>query len=1153
MGEAEFIVNEEALSMINSLEGPLGVVSVAGLYRTGKSFLLNRVLLNKANGFGVGPTINPCTKGIWVWGKPIKGQSPDGEILNILVIDTEGIGALDEDSNHDVRIFSLAIMLSSCFIYNSVGNIDENAISNLSLVINITKHIHLKSNKNEDVDSDEYAQYFPTFLWVVRDFTLQLVDSEGQSITPKEYLEMALQPQKGFSEQVESKNRVRRLIQTFFKERECFTMVRPLTKEKELQNLDKTDMSKLRPEFVEQVLNLRKKVITKLKPKTFHGKAISGSMFVGLLNNYISAINEGCVPNIESAWHSICHQTTVKARVDAFEEYEEGLKGQLALKFPVSQHDLKIVHENQKALAIEIYQRRALGDDTEPALRDLMNRISERYESVKLENKREFERLLLSTLAQQYGVLEAKLKKGEYRSFSDFDKELRSFQKYFEELEPDGPNKAKMISEFLVKKISEGSYAFLRMAQKDAEEQGAQFKETKERLEKEILELKDEKMKDQNSMGLRISDLETVKAELEVKYSLVEEAVNDLKREKEKLEETLKIEMKSEKEESKKIIDELRDYVSKHEAEAKKMEREIVFERSEFEKERALLQQKLTFLENAYSEFGQKETSYQNDIQRIETGFLAKTKEMEAEHEEELTQAQKQIKNMNERIAELEEEKAKARVEQEIALEHAKEREAELLKSIEEAQKKSLESQKESSLTANKHRMEAVEEMKKIYEEQLKNIQKEFEKSEEVSKEREDKIKVMRTSAEKEKALYNQNIQFLEMQLTELRKQMEDQKKIHDVAMKALEGNPSLSKSEVNRQISELKELHKKEKGQLEGELENTRKRLTMEIVGLHDKVEELEKKCEDETRKLNEVLAKSQSDLVAMTESRDKLKEQLAQAEVAKQKIILDTEKRMNVKITALEDEIERIKDKNAEEIEAMQSASEESLRQLKSFYEGEKARLEKKIQTEKEKHEKRYNAMVEEYETKIQDEQRDHEEEIENMQEEMKELEIQNMATIQHLEQEVTLKQQELEGAERQLKDIRDDFESLQISSQASLDQLSSNFAEERRALAKKIDGLSGEIHNKEKDLFNMNKAKEALEHSLARKESQLTETRAAWEAERKEQEKKYEDVRGSLQRVSDEFMEKKIEYGKEVALANQQVASFQYSFDCFLSLRK
>lgn len=76
-----------------------------------------------------------------MWGKPIDGTTHDGEPIKVIVLDTEGLGALDEDSNHDVRIFSLAILLSSFFIYNSVGSIDENALSQLSLVINLTKHI----------------------------------------------------------------------------------------------------------------------------------------------------------------------------------------------------------------------------------------------------------------------------------------------------------------------------------------------------------------------------------------------------------------------------------------------------------------------------------------------------------------------------------------------------------------------------------------------------------------------------------------------------------------------------------------------------------------------------------------------------------------------------------------------------------------------------------------------------------------------------------------------------------------------------------------------------------------------------------------------------------------------------------------------------
>lgn len=59
-----FYVSDEAVELLRNVKEKIGVIAVAGKYRTGKSFLLNRIILNKTdnNGFGVGPTINPCTK-----------------------------------------------------------------------------------------------------------------------------------------------------------------------------------------------------------------------------------------------------------------------------------------------------------------------------------------------------------------------------------------------------------------------------------------------------------------------------------------------------------------------------------------------------------------------------------------------------------------------------------------------------------------------------------------------------------------------------------------------------------------------------------------------------------------------------------------------------------------------------------------------------------------------------------------------------------------------------------------------------------------------------------------------------------------------------------------------------------------------------------
>jgi len=66
--------------------------------------------------------------------------------MDILLIDSEGISGIDENVNHDSRIFLFSLLLSSYFIYNSVGSIDENSLNNIQLIINLGKDIYKKSN-----------------------------------------------------------------------------------------------------------------------------------------------------------------------------------------------------------------------------------------------------------------------------------------------------------------------------------------------------------------------------------------------------------------------------------------------------------------------------------------------------------------------------------------------------------------------------------------------------------------------------------------------------------------------------------------------------------------------------------------------------------------------------------------------------------------------------------------------------------------------------------------------------------------------------------------------------------------------------------------------------------------------------------------------
>lgn len=102
------------------------MISIIGKYRTGKSFFINQVLLNNiergdilGEGFNVASSVNPCTKGIWLWSSLLDAKELGLNIdKKVLIMDCEGFGGIDQEQNHNNQVYLLALLMSSYLIYN---------------------------------------------------------------------------------------------------------------------------------------------------------------------------------------------------------------------------------------------------------------------------------------------------------------------------------------------------------------------------------------------------------------------------------------------------------------------------------------------------------------------------------------------------------------------------------------------------------------------------------------------------------------------------------------------------------------------------------------------------------------------------------------------------------------------------------------------------------------------------------------------------------------------------------------------------------------------------------------------------------------------------------------------------------------------------
>ena len=625
----KFIINKEAKKIIsNPKNKKIGIISLVGKYRTGKSFLLNKVLINSIKeGFQVGPTIKPCTKGIWLWSNPLIINKDKKEEFPVYLIDTEGLGAYDEEINHDSKIFLIALLISSLFIYNSIGTIDEAALSNLSFILNLSKSLKLKNEDNNDINEDkELAKYFPILFWVLRDFTLKLEDSKGNKINPNQYLENSLMEQEGNTDVIIEKNLIRKKIKNYFIERYCFPLVRPVENEKDLQNLMNLPDDKIRSEFLSQSINLREMLFSKVGPKNFGNKILSGEMLIDLLESIINSINSGAIPVIENSWKYITDNECIKNIRIFVEKFSKNIINFQNKKIETENffEELNKFNENITKEILNEFNNMCIEmqfdeDEIKKYSDILKNNIKQEYKKLTQENinllKDKYNLELNKELENIFKDKE-KISKMNYISFIN---ELLQIKYKLDSTIPDFFLKQQIAFDKIIDSIKKYIEEFFIKDKNSVEQKINNLVAKNVLLEEKNKKLNEEYTKDKNDFKNTVNKYNDMLIENKLKTKTLEEKIKNFDEEKRILKETYELNVEEKNKELKDVINKLNLEINKLKIQLKTKEEEILLNNLNKEQDMALNIQKINFLENELKEWKSRYNLENKELSEIKT------------------------------------------------------------------------------------------------------------------------------------------------------------------------------------------------------------------------------------------------------------------------------------------------------------------------------------------------------------------------------------------------------------------------------------------------------------------------------------------------------------------------------------------------------
>ncbi|KAL9647966.1 hypothetical protein ABK040_016872 [Willaertia magna] len=342
----------------------IGVVTVSGPMRTGKSFVSGLVVNDKTfSTFELGHEMKSFTKGVWMACQllVIEGKK-------ILVLDTEGLDSTSCSNVHDDILFAVVFLLSSYLIFNTVGFPKREDIHKLQFIQNIVRKVSIDNTDNISNTVEKIKFYSPDFMWIFRD-VLKSVPSPYHTMEEFMIHDIFGYEEDMYDAEAKKRNDIKRSIMSFFKSMTFETLEMPTTNPSSMVNMAELfNNGKLNQNFIYGITSLvNDKIIPniplKVMPHYSNPNAYQNmnlDSFIQFTYYIINCISSefSKLPSYEDAYNLIVNNAIAKAEHVAKETYINCMRQQLFnATEPLDLEKINEIHAYCSNVASDIYYK----------------------------------------------------------------------------------------------------------------------------------------------------------------------------------------------------------------------------------------------------------------------------------------------------------------------------------------------------------------------------------------------------------------------------------------------------------------------------------------------------------------------------------------------------------------------------------------------------------------------------------------------------------------------------------------------------------------------------------------------------------------------------------------------------------------------------